>query len=113
MNSSGQMVCQICKKEMPFKKRDGQYYFEAVEALNTLPAEHHALFLALCPVCAAKYKEFIKRDADAHERVRGAVAAATEPVIPLTLGSEAATLRFVDSHFIDLQAVLQAAAAGG
>jgi hypothetical protein len=111
-NSAGQMVCQICEEEMPFRKRDGQHYFEAVEALNTLPAEHHALFLALCPVCAAKYKEFVKRDEGEDKRVRGTIASAKEPVIPLTLGSENATLRFVDSHFIDLQAVLQAAAGG-
>lgn len=109
-NSAGQMVCQICEEEMPFRKRDGQYYFEAVEALSTLPAEHHSLFLALCPVCAAKYKEFVKRDAGEHERIFGAIASAKEPVIQLTLGSERATLRFVDSHFIDLQAVLQATA---
>lgn len=109
-NSAGQMVCQICEEEMPFRKRDGQYYFEAVEALNTLPAEHPALFLALCPVCAAKYKEFVKRDAGEHERIFGAIASANEPVVQLTLGSERTTLRFVDSHFIDLQTVLQAAA---
>ncbi len=111
-NSAGQMVCQICEEEMPFRKRDGQHYFEAVEALN-IPVEHHALFLALCPVCAAKYKEFVKRDPGERVRICGAVSSAKEPVIPLTLGSESATLRFVDSHFIDLQAVLQAAATGG
>ena len=31
-NDIGEMTCQICEKEMPFKKRDGEYYFEAVEA---------------------------------------------------------------------------------
>ena len=25
-NDAGQMVCQICKEEMPFRKRDGEYY---------------------------------------------------------------------------------------
>ncbi len=109
-NSAGQMVSQICEEEMPFRKRDGQYYFEAVEALNTLRAEHHALFLALCPVCAAKYKEFVKHDAGERERIFSAIASSKEPVIQLTLGSERATLRFVDTHFIDLQAVLQAEA---
>ena len=41
-NSSGQMVCQICKEVMPFRKRDGQYYFESVESLDILAQEHHA-----------------------------------------------------------------------
>jgi len=33
-NDADQMVCQICQEEMPFRKRDGEYYFEAVEALS-------------------------------------------------------------------------------
>jgi len=34
-NPSGQMVCQICEQEMPFKDRHDEYYFETVEALDT------------------------------------------------------------------------------
>ena len=30
-NDDGRMVCQICQDEMPFKKRNGKYYFETVE----------------------------------------------------------------------------------
>jgi len=54
-NDAGQMICQICKEEMPFRKRDGEYYFEAVEALSRdhFAKEHEAQFLALCPLCAA------------------------------------------------------------
>ena len=66
-NDSGEMVCQICEKEMPFKKRDGEYYFEAVEALSKdyFSKEYEAQSIALCPLCAAMYKEFVKRDEDA------------------------------------------------
>ena len=39
-------------------------------------AKHHALFLALCPVCAAKYKEFVKRAVDEHYRVYSAIVSA-------------------------------------
>lgn len=35
-NAAGQMICQICKDEMPFKKRNGEYYFEAVEIFNDI-----------------------------------------------------------------------------
>lgn len=105
-NSSGQMVCQICEEEMPFKKRDGQYYFEAVEALDTLSKELQPLYLALCPVCAAKYKEFVKRDDAAIQRVRAAIVAADAPLVLLQLGGEATTLRFVDSHFLDIRTVI-------
>jgi hypothetical protein len=106
-NSSGQMVCQICKEVMPFKKRDGQYYFESVESLDTLPQEHHALFLALCPVCAAKYKEFVRRDPAALERFQSALVAESQPIIAVTLSGEDATVTFVDSHFLDLQTILR------
>jgi hypothetical protein len=108
-NSAGEMVCQICKEVMPFKKRDGQYYFEAVESLDTLPLEHHSLFLALCPLCAAKYKEFVKVDAEALERFQTALKAATQPTIPVSFGGEEASVTFVDSHFLDFQTILRGA----
>ena len=43
-NDDEQMVCQICEAEMPFKKHDGEYYFEAVEALTSeyFTTEHEA-----------------------------------------------------------------------
>ena len=44
-------------------------YFEAVEALGKghFFKEHEAQYLALCPECAAKYKEFVKREPKARE----------------------------------------------
>ena len=45
-NESDEMICQICKDEMPFKKVDDEYYFVAVEVLTTrfkddeLPENH-------------------------------------------------------------------------
>ena len=93
---------------MPFRKRDGEYYFEAVEALNGdhLSKEHEAQFLALCPLCAAMYTEFVKRDPAAMERVENALLAAQEPEIPLELGDFSTSLRFVDVHFLDLKTIL-------
>ena len=109
-NDDGQMVCQICKEEMPFRKRDGQYYFEAVEALSKdlLPREHEAQFLALCPVCAAMYKEFVKVDEAVMESLKTALLCAQQPEVPLKLGDLATTLQFVEVHFGDLRTVLSA-----
>jgi len=106
MNPSEQMICQICEQEMPFKKRDGEYYFEAVEALDTLPKEQHQNHLALCPLCAAKYKEFVKRDEDALQRCQTLIIAADGDVVAIQLGGEDATLRFVASHLLDLKTLL-------
>jgi hypothetical protein len=54
------LVCQICKQEMPFKKPDGNYYFEKREiSINTkteassFNKDINEQYLALCPVCAA------------------------------------------------------------
>ena len=118
-NELKEMVCQICRNVMPFKKRDGTYYFEAVEALSDLylPKEYESQYLALCPLCAAKYKEFVKRDDGAMIEVYRALKESNKLEVSLTLGTSSASVRFVQKHFIDLQEILRqgsrAAAAGG
>ena len=108
-NIEGKMVCQICKEEMPFKKRNGQYYFEAMEAFsrNFFTKEHVAQFLALCPVCAAKYNEFIKSEEKEMESLRDAIINSEKPEIPIQLGEEKTTLRFEKSHFLDIKTILK------
>jgi hypothetical protein len=110
-NNSEQVICQVCEQQMPFKDRHDEYYFEAVEALNTLHKEHHALFLALCPVCAAKYHEFVKTNPAIVENLRTAIRLTEHPLISLQFGRERATIRFVDSHFLDLKTLLEVASA--
>lgn len=114
-NESEKMVCQICEKEMPFRKRDGEYYFESVEIFTRdyLPREHASQYLALCPLCAAKYQYFVKQDKDkkSMEKLRRALIATDSldpdgPEVPLEFGRESATVRFVSRHVIDLRAIL-------
>lgn len=103
----GQMVCQICKSEMPFKKRNGKYYFERVEAFD-LDKEHEANYLALCPVCAAKYLEFIVHDpGDSRKNVQQALLEGKDREALVDLGDERTSIRFVEAHFIDLKTVLE------
>ena len=109
-NEYGQLTCQICKEEMPFKKRDGEYYFEAVEVLpreEYLPKEHEAQFLALCPLCAAMYKEFVKRDKDARKALVDALKSSDKPEVRLALGEWETSLRFVETHWQDMKTILQ------
>ena len=113
-NDSDQMICQICKDEMPFKKRNGECYFEAVEALSRdhFPKEHEAQFLALCPLCAAKYKEFVKGDEDAMEQFREELVgskdkSAAELTLPLRLGEHDTSIRFVETHWKDMKTILR------
>jgi hypothetical protein len=107
-NEDQQLVCQICKAEMPFRQRDGDHYFEAVEALTVdhFPKEHEAQFLALCPLCAAMYTEFVKHDEGAMASLKSALMKSEEPEIALQLGVVATSVRFVDVHFRDLQSIL-------
>lgn len=108
-DDSGQMICQICKEEMPFKKPDGEYYFEAVEALakDYFPQEHEAQFLALCPLCAAMYKIFIKQDDSAMQNIHHVLHHSDELNVPLKLGEWETSIRFVENHRLDMRTILQ------
>ena len=107
-NNSGEMVCQICQEEMPFKKRNGEYYFETVEALSDyFTKEHEAQFLALCPLCAAMYKEFVKRDEDAMKELHRVLKDSDDLEVPLNLGELETSIRFVQTHRQDMQTILQ------
>ena len=119
-NDSGKMICQICKEEMPFKKTDGEYYFEAVEALtirfkdddlpeNHFPKEYEAQYLALCPTCAARYNYFVREVGEGRkimEKLRNHLINSDNLVIPICLGEWEKSIRFVETHLHDLKAVL-------
>jgi len=104
-NEDYKMVCQICKKEMPFKKRNGEYYFEAVEMLSTkyFTKEHDAQFLALCPLCAAMFKEFIKSDDNAMQKLVDDLNNSVSFEVPIELGIAETSIRFVEKHWHDIK----------
>jgi len=108
-NEDGQMVCQICKEEMPFRKRDGKHYFEAVEALSRdhFTKELEAQFLALCPVCAAMYQEFVKTDEHAMENLKSTLVDSEEAEVPLRLGELETSIQFVETHFRDIRTIVE------
>ena len=91
------------------KKRDGGYYFEAVEALSRdhFPMEHEAQFLALCPLCAAMYKEFVKNDEDVMANLRNALVNTNEFEVQLRLGDLDTSIRFVEPHYHDIKTILE------
>ena len=107
-NEAGQMICQICKEEMPFKKRDGEHYFVTVEALsrNHFPFEHEAQFLALCPLCAAMYKEFVEQDEGAMTGLKNTLMNTGDLEVPLHLGELDTSIRFVERHRRDIKTIL-------
>lgn len=108
-NAHGQMICQACSNEMPFKLRTGEYYFEAVQVLNGLAQHFFENRLALCPTCSAMY-QFARSSTD--EDVRAAIVAVDSErvearvAVSLVLAGEQRMLHFVGTHFFDLQVVL-------
>ena len=107
-DDSDQMICQICQDKMPFKKRNGDYYFEAVEALSRdyFPKEHEVQFLALCPLCAAMYQEFVKHDEEQEAELHQALQSAEGLEVPVTLGEWETSVRFVERHWRDMKTIL-------
>ncbi len=107
-NDLGEMTCQICEEKMPFKKRDGEYYFEAVEILTShyFPKEHEAQLLALCPECAARYKYFVIGDISAMEALKKQLMSSNNLKVSVQLGELETSIRFVETHLLDLKTVL-------
>ena len=103
------MECQMCRQEMPFKKRNSDDdYFEAVEAFGKdyFPKEHEAQHLALCPECAAKYKEYIKKNRAARNVLYNLLKDSNEPEVRLELNDLAIRIWFDEKHWHDLKTVL-------
>ena len=80
-----------------------------VEAFSKddLPKEHNAQFLALCPECAARYKEFVKNDEDTMKRVHDVLKNSDALEIALQLGELKTSLRFVETHRQDIRTILR------
>lgn len=106
-NSDADMVCQLCKKIMPFKKKNGDYYFEAVEIFpkKVICKENESLYIALCPTCSAKYKEYIKPDPDKIQALLRHFHSNENEEIPIETDISE-TLRFNPPHFVDIRTIV-------
>lgn len=107
-NPEGQMVCQCCSREMPFKIRK-EYYFEAVQCIRGKERHYYENRLALCPVCAAMYQHALQSSQDEIQKaIVDAVPGpdATSVTIPVRMADRDEELRFVTTHWFDLKTVL-------
>ena len=106
-NQEGTTVCQMCCKAMPFKlPRTGEYYFEAVQIADNFSVEDHCLHLALCPLCAAKYKVLVKRDEDYLKEFIWAIEVAEGDVVSVEMDGNSCAVRFVETHLLDVRTAL-------
>ena len=108
-NKDGQIICQCCHEEMPFKLSSGDHYFEAVQCITDKEKRHYKNRLALCPNCAAMY-QYARETDDAELRRRivenGADDQSPSVEIPIRLADREYTLYFVGTHFFDLETIL-------
>lgn len=105
-NEDSELICQMCEEEMPFRGRDNEYYFEAVQLFDDLAGEHVAVHIAFCPLCAAKFKELVKRDEKQRRRLRDDIVNSEELRVGLKLGKEVGSIRFVEKHLLDIQGIM-------
>jgi hypothetical protein len=101
-NSRGQMICQVCRGELPFKLPNGAYYFEVVEVLADSPKRFREAYLALCPNHAAAYQYSNGQ----RNQMQELVATASGNEIEVALGGTATSIYFTQMHLADVQACL-------
>jgi hypothetical protein len=102
----GHMVCQICRRLMPFSLDDGTDYFKAVACFKHFVTEHIQNHIALCPVCAAKYQHANSLDDTVWQQT---IHSAENLLLTITLAREEVTIQFTEPHLLDLKAILKAA----
>ncbi|MDF9751560.1 hypothetical protein [Arthrobacter sp. ES3-54] len=103
------LVCQVCSSSMPFKIA-GDYYFEAVQFVKDATRDLRENRLALCPTCAAKYRHARGTSLEdlRDDLLTQGVGHQGSITVEVILAGEAARVRFVGKHAIDLQAALSA-----
>lgn len=107
----GHIKCQICNLFMPFQLLNGEDYFEAVYLLRSLPKEIKQNGLALCPVCAAKYKYTLKTTpSQLITFIKDAEVLGTGSVsIQVEIGRSISSITFTDEHMTTMKGILKEA----
>lgn len=101
-NRHGQMICQVCQAELPFRLASGQHYFEAVEVIENSQKRFRETFLALCPNHAAAFR-YANAQRNSMEEL---IAMANDREIEIALGGEETTIYFTEMHLADIRACL-------
>lgn len=103
-NTNRQMICQVCKDELPFRLPSGAYYFEAVELVAEAKKRHRSTYLSLCPNHAAAYRHANGQ----RNSMAELVATASSEEIDVSLGGIETTIYFTQTHLADAKACIEA-----
>ena len=100
---NGKTICQACKRRLPFKLADGNYYFESVEFLPNLKRRHYQNYLALCPNHAAMFMHAN----DSRDELKKKFLSMDGCELELTLAGLPSSIHFTQTHIEDLKVVLK------
>jgi len=106
MNVDGNMICQLCKSQLPFKLDDGSDYFETIELLPELKKRHYQNYLALCPNHSAMF-QYVNGSAASLLSMIGEMVGNE---LEIVLAQTPTTIYFTRTHIADLKAVIKAEA---
>ncbi|WP_102467591.1 sacsin N-terminal ATP-binding-like domain-containing protein [Vibrio cyclitrophicus] len=94
------MICQLCQEELPFRKLNGDYYFEIVDFIES-DSMHFQNHLCLCPNHAAMFKH-----SNSDKTILFDKLSTTENrSISLQLNGIETELYFTDNHMNDVKAI--------
>lgn len=110
-NSEGEMGCQCCRYEMPFKHKNSElHYFEAVQLLRKLDKRYKEVNIALCPTCSAMYRHAKETD-DAEVQNEFISQTNQSPdasiEVPVFFSGRQYNIRFAPKHWFDLKTILE------
>lgn len=120
-NHDDEMSCQCCGNELPFKKKNGEYYFVTLELDNAggefFTKETPYPYIACCPNCAAMFNEHIIHCSSSENRISDLLniiesnATIKKPngneVVQIIMDGKIFNLTFVQKHIIDIRAALK------
>lgn len=101
-NTDEEMICQICTKELPFKKPDGQYYFEKINFIQNLKKLYFQNYLALCPNHAAMFKVAN----ESKDTLLDTFMNLENNYLEVTLAGKKLEIYFTDTHIHDMKTVI-------
>ena len=121
-NHDDKMICQCCGKELPFKKKNGEYYFVTLELDNTggefFTKETPYPYIACCPNCAAMFNEHIIHCSSSENRIADLLhiiesdTTIKKPngneVVEIIMDGKIFSLTFVQKHIVDIRATIKA-----
>jgi hypothetical protein len=110
--SESGLHCQACHEPASFKY-ENKWFFEAVEFVRKRDRLLKENYLALCPLCAAKYK-YVREPKDNEVLMASVMEWSIDdesPVVELAiaLAGKRVNLKFAQTHAISLKAALKAA----